>query len=57
MSLYFVGIDISKYKHDCCILSASDQQVVARFVFGNDKGGFDELLTALQSLSSPEDIK
>ena len=57
MSLYFVGIDISKYKHDCCILSAADQQVVSRFVFGNDKSGFDELLTALRSLSDPEDIK
>lgn len=21
MSMYFVGIDISKYKHDCCIIS------------------------------------
>ena len=20
MSMYFVGIDISKYKHDCCII-------------------------------------
>ena len=25
MSMYFVGIDISKYKHDCCIISAVDQ--------------------------------
>ena len=24
MSMYFVGIDISKYKHDCCIISAAD---------------------------------
>ena len=23
MSMYFVGIDISKYKHDCCIISAA----------------------------------
>ncbi len=22
MSMYFIGIDISKYKHDCCIISA-----------------------------------
>ena len=27
MSMYFVGIDISKYKHDCCIISAADQQL------------------------------
>ncbi len=57
MSLYFVGIDISKYKHDCCIISAADQQVVSKFVFQNNKVGFDELLTALHSLSSPEDIR
>ena len=29
MSMYFVGIDISKYKHDCCIISAADQQIVS----------------------------
>ncbi len=57
MALYFVGIDISKYKHDCCIISAADQQVVSEFTFQNDKNGFSELLAALQSLSSPEDIR
>ena len=31
MSMYFVGIDISKYKHDCCIISAADQQIVSKF--------------------------
>lgn len=57
MSMYFVGIDISKYKHDCCIISAVDQHVVSKFTFKNDKNGFSELLTALQSLSNPEDIR
>ena len=57
MSLYFVGIDISKYKHDCCIISVADQQVISKFTFKNNKDGFSELLTALQSLSSPEDIR
>ena len=57
MSLYFAGIDISKYKHDCCIISAVDQQVVSKFTFKNDKDGFSELLTVLHSLSSPEDIR
>ena len=57
MSMYFVGIDISKYKHDCCIISAADLQVVSKFVIQNNKAGFDELLTILQSLSNPEDIK
>ena len=57
MSLYFVGIDISKYKHDCCIIYAADQQVVSKFTFENSKDGFSELLTHLHSLSSPEDIR
>ena len=57
MAMYFVGIDISKYKHDCCIISAVDQQVVSKFVFQNNKVGFDELLTALHSLSRSEDIR
>ena len=25
MSMYFVGIDISKYKHDCCIIFAASR--------------------------------
>ena len=57
MSMYFLGIDISKYKHDCCIISAADQQIVSKFVIRNDKDGFNELLTTLNSLSSPQDIK
>jgi len=57
MAQYFVGIDISKYKHDCCIIDAVDQQVVSKFTFTNDKEGFSELLTSLQSLSIPEDIR
>ena len=57
MSMYIVGIDISKYKHDCCIVSAADQQVISKFTFKNNKDGFSELLTVLHSLSSPEDIR
>ena len=56
MSMYFVGIDISKYKHDCCIISAADQQIVSKFTVKNDKDGFEHLLTTLNSLN-PEDIK
>ena len=57
MSMYFVGIDISKYKHDCCILSAADQNVVSKFTIKNDMSGFEQLITTLHSLSNPEDIK
>ena len=49
MSMYFVGINISKYKHDCCIISAANQKVVSKFTFNNDKAGFEELHTVLCS--------
>lgn len=57
MSLYFVGIDISKYKHDCCIFAAANQQIVTKFTFQNNSAGFQQLLTTLQSLSIPENIR
>lgn len=57
MSLYFVGIDISKYKHDCCIISATDQKVILKFTIKNDKAGFEKLITTFNYLSDPEDIR
>lgn len=57
MAMYFIGIDISKYKHDCCIVSAADQKVVSKVTIKNNKSGFDELLTIINSLSNPEDIR
>ena len=57
MSMYFIGIDISKYKHDRCIISAADQKVVSKVTIKNNKAGFDELLTIINSLSNPEDIR
>ena len=57
MSKYFVGIDISKYKHDCCIINAVDQSIIVKFTFKNDKDGFNQLLSSLQSLSTPDDIR
>lgn len=57
MALYFVGIDVSKYKHDCCILSAADQHVVSKFTFRNDREGFDLLEDSLLSLADSKDIR
>ena len=54
MSMYFIGIDISKYKHDCCIISAADQKVVSKVTVKNNKADFDELLTIINSLSHPK---
>ena len=57
MSMYFIGIDISKYKHDCCIISASDQKVVSKVTIKNNKAGFNELLTIIHSLANSADIR
>lgn len=57
MSMYFTEIDISKYKYDCCIIPTTNQQIVSNFTVRNNKDVFEHLLTALSSLSNPEDIK
>lgn len=55
--MYYVGIDISKYKHDCFILDQSGNTVVNDFVFANSAEGFDSLKTLLSSIASPEEMK
>lgn len=55
--MYFVGIDISKYKHDCFITTESGEFVCNSFTFKNNSDGFTELLTVLDSLDHSEQIK
>ena len=55
--MYYVGIDISKYKHDCFILDSSGNVVVRDFIFSNDLDGFNSFLSILESFGSPENIK
>ena len=55
--MYFVWIDISKYKHDCCIIYVDNQQVVSKFIITNYKDGFEQLLTTFNFLANPEGIK
>lgn len=57
MSIYFVGIDIAKYKHNCCIISSSDQSIVSSFAFSNDKIGFNQFLSSVQSLKEQREIR
>ncbi len=53
--MYFVGIDISKYKHDCFIISGLGEVVFDVFSFENNKSGFEFLLERLNSLDSFEE--
>lgn len=55
--MYFVGIDISKYKHDCFVLNDSGEVIAKNFVFANSHDGFQSLLTLLKSFDSSQNIK
>ncbi len=54
--MYFVGIDISKYKHDCFITTESGDVICNSFTIKNNHDGFEELLTVLNSLDHQEEI-
>lgn len=55
--MYFVGIDISKYKHDCFITTESGDVVFNSFTIKNNHDGFQQLLTVLNSLDYQEHIR
>ena len=46
--IYYVGIDISKYKHDFCILSNTGEVIIENSSFENNKKGFQSLLELLK---------
>lgn len=46
--IYYVGIDISKYKHDFCIISNTGEVIVENISFENNKKGFQSLLDQLK---------
>lgn len=58
--MIYVGIDVAKSKHDCCILGADGEVLKAPFTFANNKAGFNELLVAIRSIgqwSSFEEVR
>ena len=55
--MYYVGIDIAKYKHDCCIINDKHRVVKTSFTFKNDLTGFNELLKVLNCFKSKGKIK
>jgi len=46
--IYYVGVDISKYKHDFCIISNTGEVIVENSSFLNNKKGFQEFLEHLK---------
>ena len=49
--MYLIGIDISKYKHDCFIATETGEIIKDTFTFNNNQQGFNEFLDALQGLN------
>ena len=48
--MYLIGIDISKYKHDCFIATEAGEIIKDSFSFDNCSKGFSQLLDVLKSL-------
>lgn len=55
--MYYVGIDISKYKHDCCIISSDGEIIVSNLVIDNNHVGFSKLQSVLDDLNDPQKIR
>ena len=50
--MYFIGIDISKFKHDCAVIDDSGKIITPSWSFTNDCEGFSQLKLLLDSLDS-----
>ena len=51
--MYFVGIDISKFKHDCAIIDELGDVITPSWSFQNDREGFSLLSPLHEHLSQP----
>ncbi len=54
--MYLIGIDISKYKHDCFIATEAGESIKA-FSFDNNRLGFDTFLETLKSIDQSKEIR
>lgn len=55
--MYFVGIDISKYKHDCFVCTETGEVIEENLSFQNTNEGFNQLLNLLYSLDNNHEIR
>ena len=51
----FVGIDVSKDKHDCFIVSSDGDVLADAFIIPNTMDGFHDLLQRIQDCATPQD--
>ena len=55
--MYLIGIDISKFKHDCFIATETGQIIKESFFFENNNEGFNNFLKLLLSLDQSQEIR
>ena len=53
--MIYVGIDVAKSKHDCCIMNENGGTCTA-FSFTNDKAGFEKLMSEIARFSNEKDF-
>lgn len=54
--MYFVGIDISKFKHDCAIIDELGDVITSSWSFHNDSEGFSQFRELLNALDGEKKI-
>ena len=52
--IYYIGIDISKYKHDFCIISITGEIIVENSSFENNQKGFQFFLDQLKPYNNQD---
>lgn len=55
--MYLIGIDISKFKHDCFIATETGHVIKDSFSFDNNQEGFKKFLNVLLSLDQTQEIR
>lgn len=53
--MIYVGVDVAKSKHDCCILNEKGE-TLSTFVVINDRQGYERLLSEIGMYSSKRDL-
>ena len=53
--MYVIGLDLSKYKHDCFIATETGHVIKETFSFNNDSSGFSLFLSVLNSLDPTQE--
>ena len=54
--MIYVGIDVAKDKHDCFITNSDGEVLFQVFTIQNNRDGFDDLFSKIQSISSDVSI-